>query len=135
MENELNNGLREDSNEFSKGTLIFGLMELLKVKSILNYSDLRSTINWCTKNKVFVIKQGNKKYVNKWEFILSFYKPFIQHLKRKHKNWKEIFFNYLNGELGQLLAEPIDKSPIVNSTSYKPKTKTQVSFLDKIKKL
>lgn len=112
-----------------------GLMEILKLKNILNYKDLRSVINWCTKNDVFIIQQGNKQFVNQWEFILSFYKPFIKHLKRKHKNWKEMFLNYLNGELGQLLVTPIDNAPIKGLDNYKPKTTLEVSFLDKIKKI
>jgi hypothetical protein len=112
-----------------------GLMEILKLKSILNYKDLRSVINWCIKNEVFIIQQGNKQFVNQWEFVLSFYKPFIKHLKIKHKNWKEMFLNYLNGELGQLLASPIKKEQIIGSTSYKPKTRREISFLDKIKKI
>lgn len=112
-----------------------GLMEILKIKNILNYKDLRSVINWCTKNDVFIIQQGNKQFVNQWEFILSFYKPFIQHLKRKHKNWKDMFLNYLNGELGQLLADSSEKSITIQSTNYKPKTKKQISFLDKMKNI
>jgi len=112
-----------------------GLMEIIKLKNILNYKDLRSVINWCTKNDVFVIQQGNKQFVNQWEFILSFYKPFIKHLKRKHKNWKEMFLNYLNGELGQLLVIPTESPQIISSTNYKPKTKSQISFLNKMKNI
>ena len=111
------------------------LMGILKLKNILNYKDLHSVVNWCTKNDVFIIQQGNKQFVNQWEFILSFYKPFIKHLKRKHKNWKEMFLNYLNGELGQLLVIPIENAPIIKSANYKAKTTLEVSFLDKIKKI
>ena len=55
-----------------------GVMEILKLKNILNYKDLRSVINWCAKNDVFIIQQGNKQFVNQWEF---FY-PFINHSLR-----------------------------------------------------
>ena len=111
-----------------------GLMEILKLKSILNYKDLRSVIHWCAKNEVFIIRQGNKQFVNRWEFILSFYKPFIEHLKRKHENWKEMFLNYVSGEMGKLIT-PSDSSPVVMSNHYKPKTKKEISFLSKIKKI
>jgi|GEM_PF-1274975 len=121
--------------ESSSGSSM-GLMGILKIKNILNYKDLRSVIHWCTKNDVFIIHQGNKQFVNKWEFILSFYKPFIKHLKRKHDNWKEVFLNYLSGELGSLLGASKEGSQLdIVSKSYKPKSKGEVSFLDKMKKL
>jgi len=110
-----------------------GLMEIIKLKNILNYKDLRSVINWCTKNDVFVFQQGNTQFVNQWEFILSFYKPFITHLKRKHKNWKEMFLNYLSGELGILLGT--SKEEVIVQSNYKVKTKSQISFLDKMKNI
>ena len=112
-----------------------GLMEILKLKNILNYKDLRSVINWCTKNDVFIIQQGNEQFVNQWEFILSFYKPFITHLKRKHKNWKEMFLNYLNGEVKDLLTSESENQLGLTSPKYKAKTGNEVSFLDKIKKI
>jgi len=110
-----------------------GLMEIIKLKNILNYKDLRSVINWCTKNDVFVFQQGNTQFVNQWEFILSFYKPFITHLKRKHENWKEMFLNYLSGELGVLLGT--SKEEVTVRTNYKAKTKSQISFRDKLKNI
>jgi len=33
-----------------------GLMEIFKLKNILNYKDLRSVINWCSNNDVFIIQ-------------------------------------------------------------------------------
>jgi len=110
-----------------------GLMEIIKLKNILNYKDLRSVINWCSKNDVFVFQQGNTQFVNQWEFILSFYKPFITHLKRKHENWKEMFLNYLSGELGILLGT--SKEEVTTRSNYKAKTKSQISFLDKMKNI
>ncbi len=112
-----------------------GLMEVIKLKYFLNYKDLRSVLNWCRKNEVFIIQQGNKQFVNQWEFILSFYKPFIEHLKRKHKNWKEMFLNYLNGQLPNLLTKPNEVNFDNDSTAYSPQTKVETSFLDNIKKL
>jgi hypothetical protein len=112
-----------------------GLMEIFKLKNILNYKDLRSVIHWCCKNEVFIIRQGNKQFVNRWEFILSFYKPFIEHLKRKHENWKEMFLNYLNGEIGKLMTTQSEDNPVTISSNYKPKTKKVTSFLNKIKKI
>ena len=127
---------------FKKGDSLYishcnamGLLELVKIKKVLNYKDLRSVVDWCGKNNVFILRHGNNQFVNQWEFILSFYKPFITHLERKHKNWKELFLNYLNGELGQLLTTQTENISAKGSGKYKPKTKKQVSFLDKIKKI
>jgi hypothetical protein len=113
--------------------LSMGLMGILKIKNILNYKDLRSVIHWCIKNDVFIIHQGNKQFVNKWEFILSFYKPFIKHLKKKHDNWKEVFLGYVKGDLGILLGD--SKEEIITPTNYKAKNKSEVSFLAKMKKI
>lgn len=109
-------------------------MELSIIKKLLNYGDIRSAIKWCAKNEVFIIKQGNKRYVNKGEFILSFYKPFIVHLKNKHKNWREIFLKYINGEWKGLLTT-IENTPIQLKKNYKPKSKEGISFLNTLKNL
>ena len=124
---------KRDSHYISHNGM--GLLELVKIKEILYYKDLRSVSEWCRKNNVFILRQGNTQYVNQWEFILSFYKPFIKHLKRKHKNWKELFSNYLKGDLGQLLVTPIESESIIKSANYKAKTRLETSFLDKIKKI
>ena len=140
-----NNRLAKKSKKFSNpekshyisqcSGLQMGLMEIIKLKNILNYKDLRSVIHWCSKNDVFIIHQGNKQFVNQWEFILSFYKPFIKNLKRKHKNWKEMFLNYLNGNINHLLAIINDDVPLENRTNYKPIDKVGADFLKNIKEL
>jgi hypothetical protein len=140
-ERKIEKFLEEKSNEFFSNLglpteqLFVGLVELLKVKALLNYKDLRSVIQWCTKNKVFIIRQGNKKYVNKWEFIISFHKQFIKHLKEKHKNWKEIFIAYIKGDLRELVSSPEEKLERGTANGYKPKTDIEISFMSKIKKL
>lgn len=111
-----------------------GIMEVIQIKSILNYKDLRSVLQWCRKNNVFVFHQGNKQFVNRWEFTLSFYKPFIIHLKKKHNNWKDMFLHYISGNLGVLLGKD-EKEKLHSSKSYKPKNAKESSFLNKMKKL
>ena len=108
-------------------------IELKGLKKILNYKDLRSVINWCKMKGVFVLGQGNNQFVNKYEFLLAFHKPFIKDLKSKHKNWKEMFVGYLKGDMVSLLAGDTENSAI--SKPYRPNSKTEVSFLDKIRKL
>jgi len=47
-----------------------------------------------------------------------------------------VFLNYLSGELGSLLGASKEGSQLdIVSKSYKPKSKGEVSFLDKMKKL
>lgn len=115
----------------SQGNL--GLMELFEVKNILNYKDMRSVIQWCSKNNVYVNHQGNRQLVNKLEFLLSFHKPFISHLQSIHKNWKEIFIHYLKGDIASLLPSDVEVKEV--KSSYKPRGKSESSFLNKIKKL
>jgi hypothetical protein len=118
-----------------QGEYRFGLLGLEVVKELLAYKDLRSVIKWCKKNDVFILHQGNGQFVNEYEFTLSLYKPFIQALKLKHSNWKVMFLNYLNGELDNLLTTSNEQREKICSTKYKPKTKVEASFLDKIKNI
>ena len=104
-----------------------------KIKKMLNYKDFRSVNNWCTKNNVHIINQGNSQFVNRSEFMLAFYKPFVSLLKAKHKNWKEIFVNYLNGDLMKLLPDSEVAEKVIGH--YKPKTAVEKSFMKKIKEL
>ncbi len=66
---------------------------------------MRSVILWCKSNSVFILHQGNAQLVNSSEFILSFYKPFINHLKVKHKDWESRFIDYLEGNIQQLISD------------------------------
>ena len=125
---------KQNVNEVETGEqskYMFGLLELNVVKEILVYKDLRSVIKWCKKNDVFILHQGNGQFVNEYEFTLSLYKPFIQALKLKHSNWEDIFVNYVNGDLNQLLSVGGNKKLL--SSHYKPKTSKAISFLNNIK--
>ncbi len=77
---------------------------LAKLQSILGYKDMRSVMAWCNANGVCVIVQGKQKLVNRYEFLLSFYKPFINHLRAKHTNWKEMALHYIEGNMDTLLS-------------------------------
>lgn len=81
----------------------YSYLTIEHLRILLGYDDLRSVKLWCEKNGVFILKQGNATLVNGAEFMLSFYRPFIEHLKQKHSNWKERFINYIEGNLGGLL--------------------------------
>ena len=106
---------------------------LSKLKEILGYKDMRSVIEWCEKNGVYIMHQGNRQVVNSCEFLLSFYKPFINHLKSKHENWKELFINYLDGNLVEILS--CSASKILPSKPYRAKSVNEKSFLQKLKDL
>ncbi len=136
------NKLNNIENEFEQSMIglagdkmFVGLMGLIHVKTILNYKDLRAVRNWCRKHNVFIIKQGNKSYVNKWEFILSFHKQFIEHLKAKHKNWKKIFIAYLKGNLNHLVDTSEKSGKQLKVKKYVSKSREEKLFLSKMKKL
>lgn len=108
-------------------------MELNQVKHALNYRDYRSVIQWCQENNVFINHQGNRKLVNRIEFLLSFHKPFLNHLKRIHKDWKERFIAFLNGDLKTLIQT--EKELKKRENKYVPRQDIEVSFLNNIKNL
>jgi hypothetical protein len=108
------------------------IIDVKDVMALLKYRDVRSVLNWCKEHDVFVLNQGNTQVVNQAEFILAFYKPFLKHLKRTKENWKELFMDYVCGNVSGILSVKRDK-PISNH--YSPKTKLETSFLKKMKNL
>lgn len=109
------------------------IVDLHAIKSVLNYRDLRSVLKWCRENEVFVIAQGKTQVVNLIEFILAFYKPYLDHLKRTKENWEVLFWNYVCANMSEILEEKREQQEIVNQ--YKPKTNVERSFLKKMKDL
>lgn len=82
-------------------------MNILKVK------DIRTVINWCKRNGIFIFKIGKGKYVNKIELELGIDKPFIESLKIKHpENWKEIYSAFKEGDYFAILDQNFQKDPI-----------------------
>ena len=126
------NDLNLESYKFKAGNLLNNLVRVSEIKKMLNYKDLRSVVNWCRKNSVFVIEQGNSMFVCKSEFLIAFQKPFIEHLKRTYENWKERFENYMDSNYQNLLGA---KKEVIKSTSYTPTSKIEKSFLNKMKNL
>lgn len=110
------------------------IVDLHVIKSVLNYRDIRSVLNWCLVNNVFVLNQGKAQVVNLIEFILAFYKPYLDHLKRtKKENWKTVFLNYVSANVSGILSEKREQQQKKNQ--YKPKTNVETSFLKKMKDL
>ena len=108
------------------------IIDVKDVMTVLKYRDIRSVLNWCKQHEVFVLSQGNTQVVNHVEFIFAFYKPFLMHLKRTKKNWKELFVHYVCGNVSDILIQNEDK-PIPHH--YSPKTELETAFLKKLKKL
>lgn len=109
------------------------IIDLHAIKSVLNYRDVRSVVKWCRENEVYVLSQGNTQVVNLIEFILAFYKPYLEHLKRTKENWKTLFWDYVCGNMNGILTEKREQREIANQ--YKPKTNVERSFLQKMKNL
>ena len=111
----------------------YAIVDLHEIKLVLHYQDLRSVLKWCRENEVYVLSQGNAQVVNLIEFILAFYKPYLDHLKRTKENWKTLFWDYVCANLSGILAEKREQRGIANQ--YKPKTNVETAFLKKMKDL
>jgi hypothetical protein len=109
------------------------IIDLHVIKSVLNYRDIRSVLKWCRENEVYVLSQGNVQVVNLIEFILAFYKPYLEHLKRTKENWKTLFWDYVCANVNGMLTEKREQRETTNQ--YKPKTSVETSFLKKMKDL
>lgn len=109
------------------------IIDLHVLKSILNYRDVRSVLKWCREHEVYVLTQGNAQVVNLIEFILAFYKPYLEHLKRTKENWKTLFWDYVCANVNGILTEKREQREIANQ--YKPKTNVERLFLQKMKNL
>lgn len=107
-------------------------LDLSQVQNMLNYKDLRSVVKWCQKHKVFVLMQGNSQFVNKTEFLIAFHQPFIKHLQKTSKNWKDQFLKFIEGNVSGLLEIEESSAPI---SRYVPQSNIEKSFLNKIKKI
>ncbi len=113
----------------------YAIVDLHEIKSVLRYDDIRSVLKWCRTNEVFVISQGNAQVVNLIEFILAFYKPFLEHLKRTKENWKTLFWNYVCANVSEILSEKKEQEQKLKTNQYRPKTKIETAFLKKMKDL
>lgn len=128
--------LRDDIH--TKYAMLFPLISdqnhilLSGLKHILGYKDMRSVLTWCDQNGVCIIHQGNQKWVNKYEFLLSFYKPFIGHLRARHTNWKTIAVHFMEGNLEALLTSVFGE-PV--TPHAKKQRKVQTDFLTSLKNL
>lgn len=109
------------------------IIYLHEVQVVLNYRDVRSVLKWCREHEVFVLTQGNAQVVNLIEFILAFYKPYLEHLKQTKENWKTLFWDYVCANVHGILTEKREQREIANQ--YKPKTNVERSFLQKMKNL
>jgi len=109
-----------------------GLLRLKQINVLLGYKDLRSVVSWCSTNEVLVIRQGNGQFVNSAQFIMAFYKPFINSLRESYDDWLERFVLCLKNDIHGLV---VDTSVPKQSKSYKPSSKAESSFLDKMKNL
>ena len=107
-------------------------LNLSQIQSMLNYKDQRSVIKWCEKHNVYILHQGNSQFVNRSEFFLAFHQPFIKHLQKSTKNWQDQFLKLIKGDLKGLLR--VEKGETTMS-QYKPQSKIEKSFLEKMKKL
>lgn len=112
------------------------IIELEEVMVLLKYKDVRSVLKWCKKHKVFVLNQGNAQVVNHIEFVLAFYRPYMEHLKQTKENWKELFVDYVCGNVINILGgekvksrDPDQDSEVIRSSRRKS------AFLEKVKNL
>ena len=51
----------------------------------------------------------------------------------KHENWKEIFANYIEGDMVNILS--VSQNQVIAGQRYKPQSDTEKSFLSKMKEI
>ena len=83
-------------------------MKHLQLKELLEplaYRDIRSVKNWCSKNGVFIVRQGKDEFVMESDFKKAFEIPFINNLKSKYgKDWEEVYRLHQEGNVLGLTA-------------------------------
>lgn len=109
------------------------IIDLNEIMDVLKYKDIRSVIKWCKDHNVFVLNQGKTQVVNHIEFILAFYRPFMEHLKQTQDNWKERFVDYVLGNMENLIE--VDETPNIPRSTYEPRSKLEKAFLQKMNSL
>ncbi len=123
--------INEIKNELNN-ELPYKNISLKIVMKILRVVDIRTAINWCKRNKIYIFKIGKEKYVNKMEFELCIDKPFIESLKLKHQEkWKEIYSAYKKGDYFTILDNDVQESSTTKLKFVAP-GKSGNNFIKKI---
>lgn len=103
------------------------LRELLKH---LEYSDLRAVRTWCSKNNVFITKQGKNEFVFETNFKEVFELPFINKLKSKFGDeWESVYRLYSEGNVPAL--NMLQHATSSNHKIYKPENSIIQQYLTK----
>jgi len=99
------------------------IVERMYLKELLvklNRKDYRTVEKWCTDRNVYLYKEGGNNFVIKSEFILAYNLPYINSLKKQHKdNWEYYFELSQNNELYKTLESNGTKSM---NKRYQPKS-------------
>ena len=107
-----------------------------QVMQWLGYADPRPALLWCEKHDVFVMIRGKAKLVNRAQFTLAFYQPFLNHLRKKFPDsWAEMFRLYLNGAIEELAGLTTSSKQSVVTGRYKPASQAEIDFLNKMREL
>ncbi len=111
------------------------LLNLDELKKNLGYKDVRSLLNWCEKNSVFVLTHGKTKWVNKVEFLIAFFKPWILELKRRFpEKWSEVFTAHYQGNIESSF-NLVNKDKILAHSKYQASSDFEREFLTKVQNL
>jgi len=106
-------------------------LDVLDIMDRLGYNDLRSVLKWCKKNRVIVFNQGKRKLINRTQFLIAFYKPFIEQLRKKHpNNWSKLFESYLSNDVENAMNTANPKTFPKVSRRYQAQSEKSKSFLD-----
>jgi hypothetical protein len=116
--------------------MINDLIILSELAEHLGYTDERSVLNWCRKNKIMVIHAGKRKYVPSELMRIYYEKQFEKYISQHYDNATQIMDNYCKGDtagLAEKMDVPIDRKAKKNYEVKVERSKAALDFLNKLK--
>jgi len=111
-------------------------MRLSELGEKLGYSDPRSILNWCKKNKIAVMQSGKIKYVASAQIELYYENQFKDYVTKHCANPEQVMDAYHNDDkvkLSEAMGSSIEKKVKDNYVAEKERSKSAQSFLDNMK--
>ena len=111
-------------------------LKLSELGEMLGYSDPRSIVNWCNKNKIAIMPSGKIKYVASAQIELYYENQFKDYVTKHCDNPEKVMDAYHKDDkvkLSQAMGGSVEKKVKDNYVAERERSKSAQSFLDEMK--
>ena len=111
-------------------------LKLSELGEKLGYSDPRSIVNWCKKNKIAIMRSGKIKYVASAQIELYYENQFKDYVTKHCDNPEKVMDAYHDGDkvkLSEVMGGSVEKKVKDNYVTEKKRSKSAQDFVNSIK--